>query len=163
MGVEVRDPKIGLRTSGYNIRSGSGHVALLTRPESAAQRDVVVILGPEQGGVAREVEVEFVLDTYDARGIRWSRDGRWIAIWDAASMGPSLWVFTAVGELYKRWDDAGGGEDEVRLGIEKVDWDLEGRICIGMADGRIVLLSAGTVSTAFMWCDESLVTDRTRL
>ena len=145
-GVEVRDPKPGLRANGYNVRPGSGHVALLTRPVSAAQRDVVVILGSGPEGPGRRVEAEFALDTYDARGVRWSRDGKWLAVWDAPSMGPGVWVYSADGSLLKRWDDGGGGEEGVGLGIEKVEWDVEGRLIMGMGDGRVVLLGGRIVS-----------------
>ena len=149
-GLQIRNPKPGLRANGYSIRpNGVRHVALLTRPASAAQRDVVVILSPRPQGTGRMLEGEFALDTYDARGIRWSRDGKWLAVWDAPSMGPGVWVYAAEGSLLKKWDDGRGGQDGVGLGVEKVEWDIEGRLVVGMGDGRVVLLGGKSVSLVY--------------
>lgn len=87
--VEVRDPKFGGaggRGWGYRPLVGDageedgvvrgkgngrgGVMAILCR---TAGQDVLILLAPKTYNVLKRVE----LDTIDAQGMKWSRDGRW--------------------------------------------------------------------------------------
>lgn len=59
--------------------------------------DVLMLLAPRTYELINRVE----LPTVDAAGLKWSRDGRWIAIWDAPSTGYNLYIYTADGCLYR--------------------------------------------------------------
>ena len=147
-GVEIRDPKtLGRRggaaaASAFAVRPRSGHVAVLTR---LAGRDIVVVLGPPG---KREVEASFELAVADARGLRWSAEGRWLAAWEAASGGAAVALYTPDGQLFKVWRDEGGAEG-VSLGIERCEWCGE-RLCVGLGDGRVVVLAGRAVSLCYL-------------
>lgn len=140
-GIEVRDPKALLRArDACAVRPGSGHVALLTRP--AGGRDVVVVLSPDGTG---DVQACFVVrECCDARGLRWSERGEWLVVWEAGALGAVVAVYTPEGMLFRRWEEEVKGE-EVGLGVERVEW-CGGKLCLGMGDGRIVVLDGRTVS-----------------
>ena len=152
--VEVRDPKYsGKDNRGWDYRpcaeaqstGGRGTVlALLCR---SAGMDILVLLAPRTYRVLKRVE----LATQDAQGLRWSRDGRWLAVWDAASVGYTLCIYTADGHLYRtiarepsdelnNWDIEG-------LGIKTVEW-VPGNewLAVGGWDRRVRILSTRTFS-----------------
>ena len=135
-GVEIRDPKFSRR--GHCFRPRTGHLAMLTRPDT---RDVVVLLAPRTHGLVHS----FVLATVDAQGLKWSPDGRWLAIWEAASAGYMVFIYTADGHLFKTYH---GGQDteNVGLGIKGVEWDPTGKyLAVGTYDDQVTLLYASTV------------------
>ena len=144
-GVEIRDIKTLSRNEGgtagvFAVRPRSGHIAALTRP---AGKDVVVILEP-RGKRGVEAQFEVTGAVTDARGLRWSADGRWLAVWETASAGGVVAVYTPDGQLFKVWRD-GGGQDGVSLGVERCEWCGE-RLCLGLADGRVIVLAGQRVS-----------------
>ncbi|KAF2845679.1 hypothetical protein T440DRAFT_502292 [Plenodomus tracheiphilus IPT5] len=155
--VEIRDPKfIGRDGRGWGVRpsndiragrGGRGEVmALLCR---SAGVDVLMILAPRTYAVLNRVE----LPTVDAAGLKWSRDGRWLAIWDAASSGYKLHIYTADGHLYRTITREPAAEADIDtnehaiegLGIKSVEW-LPGNTClaIGGWDKRVRILSTRT-------------------
>jgi WD40 repeat protein len=152
--VDIRDPKFlgkdgkgwgyrpsrDARTSGGSARGGV--LALLCR---AAGADILLLLATGTYKVLNRVE----LTTTDAAGLRWSRDGRWLAIWDASSAGYKLHIYTADGHLYRtltrepsddvsEWDVEG-------LGIKTLEW-VPGneRLAVGGWDRRVRILSTRT-------------------
>ncbi|KAL1598701.1 hypothetical protein SLS60_007841 [Paraconiothyrium brasiliense] len=151
--VEIRDPKFsGKESRGWGYRrcveegvDGRGSVlALLCRSLGV---DVLMLLAPGTYAVIKRVE----LATQDAQGIRWSRDGRWLAVWDAASLGYGLCIYTADGHLYRtishdpsdeldKWGIEG-------LGIKTVQW-VPGNewLAVGGWDRRVRILSTKTFS-----------------
>ncbi|KAI8932931.1 hypothetical protein NX059_010402 [Plenodomus lindquistii] len=155
--VEIRDPKfIGREGRGWGIRPSSdtragrggkgGVMALLCR---SAGVDVLMILAPRTYAVLNRVE----LPTNDAAGLRWSRNGRWLAIWDAASSGYKLYIYTADGHLYRTISrepvaeaDLEANEHAIEgLGIKSVEW-VPGNtyLAIGGWDKRVRILSTRT-------------------
>ena len=146
-GVEVRDPKYGLGRCGWDIRPRTGHLACLTRGEGG---DGLVVLG--RGGKGCEVVRSVELGTVDARGVRWSGDGVWMAVWDAGCRGEWVGVFTADGCLFRTYvglrGREGEGEGELGLGVRCVKWTAAGTLLVGDWNGRVVVLSKGFVSFA---------------
>jgi WD40 repeat protein len=148
--VEIRDPKFsGKEGRGWGYRpscasrSGRGQVmALLCRTSGT---DVLLLLSARTYTLLSRVE----LPTIDASNLKWSRDGRWLAIWDAASAGYSLHIYTADGHLYRTITrepsddvDAWGIEG---LGIKSVEW-IPGneKLAVGGWDRRVRILSTRT-------------------
>lgn len=151
--VEIRDPKFsGVDGKGWGYRpapegkeTARGNVlAILCR---SAGQDVMLLLAPRTYEIIKRVE----LPTIDAAGLKWSRDGRWIAVWDAASHGYHLHIYTSDGHLYRtinrepneemdRWGVEG-------LGIKSVDWVPGNQwIAVGGWDRRVRILSTRTFS-----------------
>lgn len=135
-GVEIRDPKAGLRCHDY--RPLSKHWAILTRELA---HDNLLILAPRTHDVLENVE----LPTVDAQGVKWSPDGRWLVIWDTLSAGYRVLIYTADGHLFKTY--AGGQTvDDVGLGVKCVKWSPQsGDLAIGDCDDRVTVLANSTV------------------
>ncbi|KAH7406779.1 hypothetical protein DE146DRAFT_753331 [Phaeosphaeria sp. MPI-PUGE-AT-0046c] len=150
--VEIRDPKFpGKEGKGWGYRPSStlrnehGRVmALLCRTSGT---DVLLLLSAKTYGILSRVE----LSTIDAANLKWSHDGRWLAIWDGASAGYSLHIYTADGHLYRAITrepaedlDSWGIEG---LGIKSVEW-MPGneKLAVGGWDRRVRILSTRTFS-----------------
>lgn len=135
-GVELRNPKIGPKCHHY--RPATKHCAILTRE---AAHDNLLILAPSTHQVLENVE----LPTVDAQGVKWSSDGRWLAIWDTSSVGYRVLIYTADGHLFKT--HAGGQTaDDIGLGVKNVIWSPQGRyLAIGDYNDRITILATNTV------------------
>ncbi|KAF2124700.1 TolB, C-terminal domain-containing protein [Dothidotthia symphoricarpi CBS 119687] len=146
--VEVRDPKFAGRDGrGWGFRPsdsarGGGVLAMLCR---SSGQDILLLLAPRTHTLLRRTE----LPTVDAAGLKWSRDGRWLAIWDAPSAGHTLCIYTADGHLYRtlsrepseqvnEWGVEG-------LGIKSVEW-VPGNewLAVGGWDRRVRILSTRT-------------------
>ena len=132
--VEIKDPTPC--SSNYSYRPKTGHLALLTRP---AAHDVLLIMAPNTYDILGTWE----LGTVDARGIAYSPDGNWIAVWDTASAGCRVLLLTADGHHFKTYSLP---EDDLNLGVSNVQWNPNGeRLAVGDHDGNITLLRANTV------------------
>ncbi|KAL6707485.1 hypothetical protein ACN47E_004055 [Coniothyrium glycines] len=154
--VEIRDPKfIGKENRGWGLKPASeqpgqtragGVVALLCRTSGA---DVLLLLAPHTYTTLNRIE----LHTTDAAGIKWSRDGRWLAVWDAPSAGYKLCIYTADGHLYRTitrepLDDASEWAIE-GLGIKSVEWcPGNAWLAVGGWDRRVRILSTRTFAPA---------------
>lgn len=148
--VEIRDPKFsgkeskgwGYRPSGTSKHGRGQIMALLCRTSGT---DILLLLSARTYTILSRVE----LPTIDAVNLKWSRDGRWLAIWDAASAGYNLHIYTADGHLYRTISrepsdefDAWGIEG---LGIKSVEWvPGDEKIAIGGWDRRVRILSTRT-------------------
>jgi WD40 repeat protein len=136
--VEIRDPKFSA-SRGYGFRPSTGLFALLSRP---GPQDVLTLHAPETYFVVKTV----TLPSIDAQGIKWSPDGRWIAVWDTASVGFRVYIFTTDGNLYRVYQ-GDVGDDGLGLGVKSVEWSPKGDyLALGGHDRRVVLLSTRTVS-----------------
>ena len=135
-GVEIRDPK-PLRRA-YGIRPYSSHLALLTRPVA---HDCLVLINMKTNEVYRSIDVA----TTDAQAVRWSPDGRWLAIQDTTSAGYKCLVYTADGHLFKVLQ--GGQDDEnVGLGVKSLMWSPNAQLlAVGDAEDRVILYNGTTV------------------
>ncbi|KAF2641967.1 hypothetical protein P280DRAFT_289531 [Massarina eburnea CBS 473.64] len=162
--VEIRDPKYegrvgrgwGYRPSGVEedgmssgrggIRGRGGAMAILCRTSG---QDVLMILAPRSYTVIKKVE----LPTIDAQGLKWSRDGRWIAVWESASHGYLLCIYTADGHLYRTITREPSDEPNQwgieGLGIKTVEW-IPGNewLAVGGWDRRVRILSTRTFAPA---------------
>jgi hypothetical protein len=152
--VEIRDPKFsGKEGKGWGYRPWPGEVGkedgarggLLAMLCRNAGQDVLMLLAPQTYRVIKRVE----LATVDAQGLKWSPDGRWIAIWDCASSGYRISIYTADGHLYRTISRE--PSDELNewgvegLGIKTVDW-IRGNeyLAVGGWDRRVRILSTRT-------------------
>lgn len=106
---------------------------------------MLLLLAARTYTVLKKVE----LATIDAQGLKWSHDGRWIAVWDSAASGFRLCIYTADGHLYRTISRE--PSDELSewaiegLGIKTVEW-VPGKewIAIGGWDRRVRILSTRT-------------------
>lgn len=136
-GVEIRDPKTTLH--GYDYRSNTGHLAILTR---STAHDTVMLLNPG----SHDLFNTFDPATVEAQGLRWSPDGQWLAVWDATSSGYKVLIYTADGHLFKTYR---GGQDahNIGLGVKSSKWSPETELlAIGDYNERVTLLGKNTVS-----------------
>ncbi|KAF2873980.1 hypothetical protein BDV95DRAFT_539138 [Massariosphaeria phaeospora] len=158
--VEIKDPKFsgregrgwGYRPQQEEWQEGRGAVlALLCRTSG---QDVLLLLAPRTYDVLTRVE----LPTTDAQGLKWSRDGRWIAVWDSAASGYRLCIYTADGHLYRtvtREPPSPTTDEEPHdysvegLGIKTVEW-VPGNawLALGGWDRRVRILSTRTFAPA---------------
>lgn len=126
--VDLLYPKVGLK--GYGYRPRSNHFALLTRP---AAHDVLNLYSRDSYSLITTV----ILPTTDAQGLKWSPDGRWIAIWEAPSKGYRVVVYTADGHFFREHE-----QPCVGLGLRSVEWTTGGEyLVLGSYDGRITCLN----------------------
>ena len=135
--AEIRDPKSPATC--YGFRPRTGHLAILTR---ASGHDTLLLLSPKSHELVRTIN----LTTVDAQGIRWSSDGRWLAIWDVPSMGFKVLIHTADGHLYKTYS-GGQDADNIGLGVNTLKWSPNSNfLAIGDSNQRAVLLPTSFVS-----------------
>ncbi|KAF2120173.1 WD40-repeat-containing domain protein [Lophiotrema nucula] len=146
--IEIKDPKYsGREGRGWGYRSVKGRGGLLAMLCRSAGQDTLMLMAPRTYAVIKRAE----LPTVDAQGIKWSRDGRWIAVWDAPSAGYNLHILTADGHLYRtirretateysEWSIEG-------LGIKTVEWvPGDEWLAVGGWDRRVRILSTRTFS-----------------
>lgn len=136
--VEIRDPKFpSTRTFGF--RPITGLCAILSRP---GPHDVLTLHVPSSYAVLKMVTLQSV----DAQGMRWSPDGRWLAVWDTPSIGYKVYIYTADGHLYRVYN-GDCGEHGLGLGVKSIEWSPKSdHLAIGGHDRRVTLLSTRTVS-----------------
>ncbi|ESZ97634.1 hypothetical protein SBOR_1978 [Sclerotinia borealis F-4128] len=150
--VDISSPKLfapGTAAKGISHRPRSGNLALLTR---SGGKDVISIHKPGSLEVIRS----WLPETIDAQGITWSPDGRWITIWESASQGHKLLVYTADGHLYKVWSGPTPILDEEKdialgAGIKVIEWSQTAtHIAIADYSRKLVLLAAPAFSESMI-------------
>ncbi|TID18082.1 WD40 repeat-like protein [Venturia nashicola] len=136
--VEVRDPKFP-NTRTFGFRPTTGLCALLSRP---GPHDVLTLHAPSSYAVLKMLTLQSV----DAQGMRWSPDGRWLAVWDTPSIGYRVYIYTADGHLYRVYNGH-CEEDRLSLGVKSIEWSPRSdHLAIGGHDRRVTLLSTRTFS-----------------
>jgi WD40 repeat protein len=136
--VEIRDPKFST-TRTFGFRPITGLCAILSRP---GPQDVLTLHAPSSYAVLKMVTLQSV----DAQGIRWSPDGRWLAVWDTPSIGYRVFIYTADGHLYRVYN-GDCDEDGLGLGVKSIEWSPKSDyLAIGGHDRRVTLLSTRTVN-----------------
>lgn len=95
-----------------------------------------------------------ILPTVDAQGLKWSPDGKWIAVWDAASAGTKVLIFTADGQLFRTYTGPPESDNVFDLGVKNIEWSpvvdhssISNFLAIGKVDGTIDILKTKTVSS----------------
>ncbi|KAJ5433869.1 hypothetical protein N7491_004464 [Penicillium cf. griseofulvum] len=129
---------------GYGYRTKTRHLAILLKPETS---DLLTVHEPR----SYELVNKTVLPTIDAQGLKWSPDGKWIAIWDIASAGTKVLVFTADGQLFRTYSGPSGVDDSFDLGVKQIEWSpappqgISEILAVGKVNGNIDLLRTRTV------------------
>ncbi|EKD20302.1 WD40 domain-containing protein [Drepanopeziza brunnea f. sp. 'multigermtubi' MB_m1] len=150
--VEINSPKFynpGSAPKGMSYRPGTGNLALLTR---CGGKDVISI----HSRGALDVTRSWWPETVDAQGIQWSADGRWLVVWESASQGHRLLVYTADGHLFKAWNGPMPmSEEDVDLtlgaGIKLFHWGCNGQhMAVGDYTDRVTILSAPSFSESMI-------------
>ena len=136
-GFEIKDPKPLLTC--YDYRPRTGHLAILTRDGT---HENLMLLAPVTYELIRSVD----LTTVAAQGVRWSPDGHWLVVWDAASMGFKVLIYTADGHLFKTFSGLQDANN-IGTGVKTLKWSpFNNTLNIGGFDQRVVLLQRNSVS-----------------
>lgn len=136
----IKSPKFS-HSNGFSYRPETGHFAILLKLEAV---DTLSIHEKETYEVVNTVAVP----TVDAQGLKWSPDGCWLAIWDTASMGTKIVIYTADGQLFKTYT---GREEELDLGVRTIAWSPTSQILgMGNHDGSVDFLGGDTVCYGLM-------------
>jgi WD40 repeat protein len=129
--------------AGDGMSSGGrrrGILALMTR---AGPQDTLTLYSPQEYAIIKSC----TLPTVDAQGIKWSPDGRWLAVWDAAGMGYEVLVYTADGNLFRTYEGEQKDEEMPGLGVKNVAWESSGiYLAVSGWDGSVIFLNTRTVS-----------------
>lgn len=140
----IKSPKTA-NGLGFGYRPRTGEFAILLKPETS---DLLTI---HQRG-SYELVNRTILPTIDAQGLKWSPDGRWIAIWDVASSGTKVLIFTSDGQLFRTYSGLPDAEDEFDLGVKQIEWSpatgangTSEVLAVGKVNGNIDLLRTRTV------------------
>ncbi|KAL4788559.1 Quino protein amine dehydrogenase [Aspergillus varians] len=141
----LKSPKFS-HQNGFGYRPKTRQLAILLKPETA---DLLTVHESRSHELIGKEE----LPTVDAQGLKWSPDGRWIAVWEAASAGTKVLVFTADGELFRTYTGLLDYDDSVDLGVRGIEWGpvavhngLSQVLAVGKVDGTVDLLGSKTFS-----------------
>ncbi|POS84985.1 hypothetical protein EPUL_003880, partial [Erysiphe pulchra] len=124
---------------GFSYRPGTGNLTLLSRNGG---KDIISLHARGTQDIFRS----WYPETTDAQGLSWSADGKWLAIYDSASLGFKLLIYTAEGYLYKILQVSAEMQDvdpyvKFGLGIKVVEWSPNRKyIAIGDYSDRVTLL-----------------------
>lgn len=140
----IPNPKFytpGTCAKGISHRPDTRNLSILTR---SSGKDIISVHSPG----SLEIERSWYPDTVDAQGLAWSPDGRWIAVWDSASQGHKMLLYTADGHLYKTWNGPTSASDDtvdpmLGAGVKLYCWSPNGsQIAVGDYSNRVTILSA---------------------
>lgn len=152
----IKSPKF-THPGGFGYRPRTGQLAILLKPET---NDLLTIHEPP----GYEVIGRAVLSTVDAQGLKWSPDGKWIAVWEAASAGTKVLIFTADGQHFRTYTGPPGVDDSYDIGVRNIEWSpvTDNRrdsefLAVGKYDGSVDILQSKTVSTSFLRLDSNLL------
>lgn len=142
----IKSPKFCSPSSqGHGYRPQTKQLAILLKPEAI---DLLTI----HEAYSYETISKVNLPTVDAQGLKWSPDGRWIAIWDAASNGTMVVIYTADGQHFRTFTGRKDMENTHDLGVKCIEWapfkirqQSSDILAIGKYDGTVDLLNTRTV------------------
>lgn len=140
--VDINSPKFyhpGVAARGISHRPHTAHIALLTRNGG---KDVISIHAQDSLDVVRS----WCSDTIDAQGVMWSVDGRWLGVWESASQGHRILIYTADGYLFKSWNGPSSISNEdidsaLGAGVKLLEWSGD-LIAVGDYSRRVTILSS---------------------
>jgi WD40 repeat protein len=90
-----------------------------------------------------EVISKASIPTVDAQGLKWSPNGAWLAVWDAASAGTTVAIYTADGQHFRTYS---AEAPETDFGVRTVEWSHDSSLlAIGKHDGTVDLINGTTV------------------
>ncbi|PYH49389.1 WD40 repeat domain-containing protein [Aspergillus saccharolyticus JOP 1030-1] len=141
----IRAPKFS-NTNGFAYRPKTRQLAILLKPDAA---DLLTI--HEFGSY--ELIGRAILPTVDAQGLKWSPDGRWITVWDTASAGTKVLIFTADGQHFRTYTGLPNSDTSFDLGVRSVEWSTVSKargaselLAVGKVDGTVDILNTRTFS-----------------
>jgi hypothetical protein len=141
----IKSPKLAHHL-GFGYRVKTKQLAILLKPETS---DLLTVHESRSYDLLNRT----VLPTIDAQGLKWSLDGKWIAVWDIASSGTKVLIFTADGQLFRTYSGPSGVDDTFDLGVKQIEWSpanpqtsVSETLAVGKVNGNIDLLRARTVS-----------------
>ncbi|PWY89981.1 YVTN repeat-like/Quino protein amine dehydrogenase [Aspergillus heteromorphus CBS 117.55] len=141
----IRSPKFS-SYNGFGYRPKTRQLAVLLKPDATDLLTVHEFRSYELIGRA-------TLPTIDAQGLKWSPDGRWIAVWDAASAGTRVLVYTADGQLFRAYSGPPGLDKSLDLGVRGIEWGpvtgqrgVSELLAVGKIDGTVDVLKTTTFS-----------------
>ena len=140
----IKAPKFA-HGHGFGYRPRTGQLAILLKPETI---DVLTI----HEAHTYELINRASLPTVDAKGVKWSPDGRWIAVWETASAGTKVLIFTADGHHFATYTGSAKLDGAFDLGVRGIEWSpiVEGEeasefLAVGKVDGAVDILQSKTV------------------
>ena len=133
----IQNPKFFVKGQGRHK-----NFAVLTRQET---QDIVTIHAHSTYNTLATIKTP----TTDAQGLKWSPDGNWLVVWDAAAFGYRVFIYTADGQLYRKYT-GDNFEDELQgLGVKSIEWSPDGHfLAVSGHDNIVKLLSTKTMTTA---------------
>ncbi|KAL4893666.1 WD40 domain protein [Aspergillus ambiguus] len=141
----IKSPKFA-HNNGFGYRPRTRQLAVLLKPDAS---DLLTI----HDFRSYELINRAVLPTIDAQGLQWSPDGRWVAVWEAASAGTKVLIFTADGQLFRTYTGLPGTDISLDLGVRGVEWSpispqsgVSEFLVVGKVDGTIEILRTKTFS-----------------
>ncbi|KAJ5490789.1 hypothetical protein N7539_002356 [Penicillium diatomitis] len=141
----IKSPKSASHL-GFGYRPVTRHLAILLKHDMS---DLLTIHEPR----SHELLGRVTLSTVDAQGLKWSPDGNWIAVWDAAMAGTRVLILTADGQIYRTYHGSPDDDDPFDLGVRHIEWaPSEGAgeasrfLAVGKVNGSIDLLGTRTFS-----------------
>lgn len=145
--IVIKSPKLA-HPLGYGYRPKTRQFAILLKPETS---DILTVHEYQSYGLINRT----VLPTIDAQGLKWSPDGKWIAVWDVAIAGTKVLIFTADGQLFRTYTNTSGPEDENDTGVRQIEWSpalghsaTSEILAVSKVNGNIDLLRTRTVSVS---------------
>ncbi|CAG8027412.1 unnamed protein product [Penicillium olsonii] len=141
----IKTPKFAHHL-GFGYRPKTRQLAILLKPETS---DVLTVHEPGSYDLVNKA----VLSTIDAQGLKWSPDGKWIAVWDTASAGTKVLIFTADGQLFRTYTGSTESDDSFDLGVKQLEWSPASQpgacdtLAVGKVNGNIDLLRTRTFSS----------------
>ncbi|EPS25174.1 hypothetical protein PDE_00105 [Penicillium oxalicum 114-2] len=143
----IKTPKSASQ-HGFAYRPVTGHFAILLKPDMS---DLLTIHDPK----SYELLGRTILPTVDAQGLKWSPDGKWLAVWDVASGGTKVLILTADGQLYRTYQGSSSDDDPFDLGVKHIEWAPPGGaegvskyLAVGKVNGNIDILGTRTFSSS---------------
>ncbi|KAG5980388.1 hypothetical protein E4U55_004074 [Claviceps digitariae] len=144
--VEISNPKFSQPASanrGFSIRPATGHLVVLTR---AGGKDMISIHNPS----TRQITKSWQPETLDAQGIQWTPDGQWIILWESATQGRKLFIYSSDGQHYRTLDASRlmlNSHDEIesdmQLGVRTCQLSSDSKLCaIGDHSRGVIVLQA---------------------
>ncbi|KAF2231388.1 WD40 repeat-like protein, partial [Viridothelium virens] len=149
--IEIRDPKFHNSCDINNGEEGYGSAYKPERPRNISIFASLSRVGPRDilsihAAQTYEVISSATLPSIDAKGLKWSPDGRWLTIWEAPSQGMRIWIYTADGHLFRSYTPNNAKDLEVaELGICSLEWSPSGEwLALGGFERRVTLLNTRT-------------------
>lgn len=148
----IKTPKFS-HHNGFGYRPKTRQFAVLLKPDA---NDILTI----HEFRSYELVNRAVLPTVDAQGLKWSPDGRWIAVWDAASTGTKVLIYTGDGQLFRTYTGPPEADPVFDLGVRCIEWSpvaesgTSESLAVGKVDGSVDILQNKTVRHSFCYTAE---------